>query len=110
MTENEENIKNLFLTNNNNKTLVASRKIRALNEYNLNQKENNLSPVKKRKINKLFMNTSQEVFNKVLEDKNEKNISDNNKGIIKKTLTNNNSYTNININININLYLNLNNS
>ena len=111
MIENNKDIKNLFLAKNNNKTLVASRKIRALNGYYLNQKENNSSKINKKKIdNKLLINSLDEVHNKVLEDKNEKNNIINNRGIIKKTLTNNYSYSNINININTFFNLNKSNS
>ena len=53
------------------------------------------------------MNSLDETYYKVFEDKNEKNIANNNRRIIKKTLTNNNSYNNISINRNI--FLNLNN-
>ena len=115
MTENNQNI-NLFLSGDiNNKTLVASRKIRALNGYNLYQKENDSEQIKKRKIlkinNKLLVNSLDETYYKVFEDKNEKNIANNNRRIIKKTLTNNNSYNNISINRNIFLNLNkINNS
>jgi hypothetical protein len=111
MTENNQNINNLLLlsdNNNNNKTLVASRKIRALNGYNLYQKDNDSDQIKKSKINnKLFMNSLDEAYNKVFEDKNEKNIP-NDKRIIKKTLTNNNSYNNINNSKNRNIFFNLN--
>ena len=49
MTENNQNI-NLFLSGDiNNKTLVASRKIRALNGYNLYQNENDSEQIKKKK-------------------------------------------------------------
>ena len=107
MTENNKNIDNLFSETNNNKTLVASRKIRALNGYNLNSNRNNSNQIKKLKINKLLINSLDEAYNKALGDKRGKNIF-NNRNIIKKTLTNNNSFNNINININRNIFLNLN--
>ena len=107
MTENNKNIDNLFSEASNNKTLVASRKIRALNGYNLNSNRNNSNQIKKLKINKLLINSLDEAHYKALGDKREKNIF-NNRNIIKKTLTNNNSFNNINININRNIFLNLN--
>ena len=107
MTENNKNIDNLFSEASNNKTLVASRKIRALNGYNLNSNRNNSNQIKKLKINKLLINSLDEAYNKALGDKRGKNIF-NNRNIIKKTLTNNNSFNNINININRNIFLNLN--
>ena len=59
-------------------------------------------------INKLLINSLDEAYNKALDDKKEKNIF-NNRKIIKKTLTNNNSFNNINISINRKTFLNLNN-
>ena len=108
ITENNENINNLFLLTNPNKTLVASRKIRALNGYNLDLNDN--SQIKQRKINKILKNSLDEAYNKVFED-NSGNKQKEIKGIniIKKTLTNNNSYNNLNINNNIYINLNKNN-
>ena len=108
ITENNENINNLFLLTNPNKTLVASRKIRALNGYNLDLNDN--SQIKQRKINKILKNSLDEAYNKVFED-NSGNKQKEIKGIniIKKTLTNNNSYNNLNINNTIYINLNKNN-
>jgi len=104
LTENNENINNLFLVTNPNKTLVASRKIRALNGYNLDSY--NISQIKRRKI-LILRNSLDEKYNKVFEDKlNNMKKKTKEKNLIKKTLTNNNSYNNININRNI--YINLN--
>ena len=105
---NNQNINNLLLETSNNKTLVASRKIRALNGYNLNSNENKSNKINKFRINKLLINSLDEAYNKALDDKKEKN-NFNNRKIIKKTLTNNNSFNNINISINRNTFLNLNN-
>ena len=107
MTE-SRNINNLLLNTNNNKTLVASRKIRVLNGYNLNTNENNSGKIKKIKINELFKKSLDEAYNKYFEDKEEKKYINNTRNI-KKTMTNNNSYNNINISINLNTLLNMNN-
>ena len=104
ITENNENINNLFLVTNPNKTLVASRKIRALNGYNLDS--NNTNKIKRSKI-MISKNSFGERCGKVFEDKsNDKKKEPKEINIIKKTLTNNNSYNNIIINSNI--YINLN--
>ena len=104
LTENNENLNNLFLVTNPNKTLVASRKIRALNGYNL--VSNNSSKIKRSKI-LILKNSLDEENNKIFEDKsNIKKKETKEINIIKKTLTNNNSYNNININRN--MYINLN--
>ena len=104
ITENNENINNLFLVTNPNKTLVASRKIRALNGYNLDS--NNSKKIKRSKI-MISKNSLDGKYNKVFEDKsNDKKKEPKEINIIKKTLTNNNSYNNIIINSNI--YINLN--
>ena len=110
MTDNSTNLNNLFFSSDNNKTLVASRKIRALNGYYLDSNKNDSSQIKQRKIGKLIMNSLDEVYNKVLEDKNNKKKDINDNYIIKKTLTNNNSFNNININRNIFINLNKNNT
>ena len=108
LTEKNENINNLFLISNPNKTVVASRKIRALNGYNLDS--NNSNQIKQRKINKFIINSLDEKYNKVLEDKSGNKRKETKEiNIIKKTLTNNNSYNNININRNIYINLNKNN-
>ena len=108
LTEKNENINNLFLISNPNKTVVASRKIRALNGYNLDS--NNSNQIKQRKINKFLINSLDEKYNKVLEDKSGNKRKETKEiNIIKKTLTNNNSYNNININRNIYINLNKNN-
>ena len=107
MTE-SRNINNLLLNTNNNKTLVASRKIRVLNGYNLNTNENNSGKIKKIKINELFKKSLDEAYNKYFEDKEEKKYINNTRNI-KKNMTNNNSYNNINISINLNTLLNINN-
>ena len=108
LTEKNENINNLFLISNPNKTVVASRKIRALNGYNLDS--NNSNQIKQRKINKFLINSLDEKYNKVLEDKSGKKRKETKEiNIIKKTLTNNNSYNNIIINSNIYINLNKNN-
>ena len=104
--ENNRNINNL-LFNSNNKTIVTSRKIRVLNGYNFNLEENESNHIKKRKINLLLRNTLDENYNKIIEDKIDIKVV-HNKEIIKKTLTNNNSYNHININININTIKNIN--
>ena len=78
--------------------------IKALNGYNLDS--NDSSQIKRRKI-LIFKNSLNEEYNKIFEDKsNNKKKGTKEINIIKKTLTNNNSYNNININHNI--YINLN--
>ena len=112
MTENNVKINNFFLSTNPNKTLVSSRKIRALNGYNFDSNKINSGLIKrKQKNNMLNMNSLDEPYNKILDinpDKSitgNKNKEKNEKNIIKKTLTNNNSFSNVKSR---NTYFNLN--
>ena len=101
MTENNQNIDNYFASNFN-KTLVSSRKERALKKYLLESDKETDGLIIKRKINRLLMNQIDGMYNKILLDNIDNIYKKNNKKETvnisiynnKKSLSNNRSLNN----------------